>query len=225
LDQFVNESTYVLLDFRVGYFGSSVVVRFANLSAFGIVAEEDGVMLLERGWFGPPRLWVPEQMTWAGGSLETTPYSYVDHQSVTSYGPTLDTLPTAPNGSILWYGPFLYGLLPGEYSVTFWVTVDAQSAGPQIKLAAAGNPVSIELDQNGATNEQHSYAFLFSNGLTSNATTTVVSNPTPGPHSFTENVTMRFRWNELEIWSVPGWNLANLTTVRLWSVTLDQLSS
>jgi uncharacterized membrane protein len=225
LDGYVNDSTYVLLDYETDFFSSSVIVRFANLTSFGILAENDGILLLEKGWSGPPRLWIPEQMSWAGGALGTTAYSYVDPTNSTVYGPSLSSIrPPVPRNALLWDGPYVYGLLPGKYAVTFWVSDSAQVSGPQFRMDTVSNPIDIQLVQQGSASEQHTYGFDFSTGMNSILNNTDLSNPTSGPYSTTVNITMDFSWSSLEVWSVAGWVYANSTAVRLSAVTLQQLS-
>ena len=224
LDRYVNDSNYVLLDFQQGFYGSSVIVEFADLSHFGTVAQDDGIILLERGWSGPPQLWVPFQMTWPGGDLGTTQYSYVDHQNSTAYGPSLSSLPTAPKGSLIWYGPYLYDLTPGTYSVTFRLTVTGQLTGDQLRVSTVRNPLDIVLVQNGPTSTSHSYTFDFSNGASTSENTTLIRNSGSGPFSVTENVTLEFHWKFLQVWSVGGWIESNLANVTLSYLTLQQLS-
>lgn len=225
LDSYVNDSQYVLIDYVVDFFGSSVLVRFANLSGFGILVEEDQIILFERGWNEPPQLWVPAREVWCGSRLGPTDYSYVDRGNVTGCGMALSSTSNPPINASLWNGPYVYGLLPGEYSVMFWVSVDAQLSGRQLEVASLDFPIEIEPSQSGSTSTSHSYGFEFSVvGSRSVLNSSNLTNPGPGSRTITANLTLTFEWANFSIWGVGGFVEANNTETHLFAVTLQQLS-
>jgi len=220
LDDYINESSYVLLDFQVDFFGSSVLVRFGNLSGFGILAEESQITLLERGWSAPPVFWVPYQFAWGGGDLSPTQFSYVDPSNSTSYGPSLSSSAGPPEGALLWYGPYTYGLTPGEYTATFWLSVSGQSNGTQVGVEVVSNPLYIGLTQQGDISAQHAYGFQFSTEAKTVVDLATIGSSSPG--TVTANVSVTFHWDQLDVWSVAGLVYANDTTTHLFAVTLNQ---
>jgi uncharacterized membrane protein len=225
LDGYVNESQYVLLDFSVGWFDSQFIVRYANLSAFGILAEEDQILLFERGWTGPPEVWLPFQQSWCGNQLGAANGSYSEASNVSNCGGALVTAKDPPVGTLVWYGPYLDGLPPGSYSVTLWVSVSAQNPGGQLLLYTLSYPLITNITEYGPSDAEHSYGFSIHsdrNGTILNST--LVANPGPGPRVITENVTLTFSWPYLATWGVAGWIYGTETHAKLYMVTLQQLN-
>jgi uncharacterized membrane protein len=225
LDGYVNDSQFVLVDFYLDYFDSSVLMQYANLSAFGVRAEEDQIILLERGWEGGPELFVPFEETWCADQLGFTQYMDTDPTNSTPCGPALTSIPNAPSNSLLWYGPYVSGLLPGTYAVTSWVSADAKMVGAEVKLESVSYPLALDLVQYGSTDAQHTYGFNFySTGTQLILNATFVVNPGPGPRTITGNLTTTFAWEGLSVWGVAGWVLVDDCETHLYAVTLDQLS-
>ena len=223
LDGYINDSQFVLIDFSLDFFASSVLIRFGNLSGFGILAEEDFAVLYERGWAGLPILWVPLSETWAGGQLFTTANSYVDKFNSTEYGSSLSSVPYSGPGSLLWYGPFRYGLPAGTYAVSFWLQVKASAAGPQLNSDVELSPLDIALSLQGSLTLQHDYAFDFSTGPKQILSTSNVTYLGRTPYTWTENVTVQVTWPWLAVWGVSGWTQNSGAQVRLYAVSLHQL--
>ncbi len=224
LDQDINDSQFVLIDFQVDFFGSSVLARFGDLNGFGILAEADQIVLYERGWTGSPIIWSPLAYHWAGGRLFTTDQSYVDPGNATAEGPALSSRPGTAAGSLLWYGPFVYGLPPGDYAVTYWLDLRATYPGQQLRIDSESNPLVIQEQLQGSLDVQHTYGFAFSTLPKVPINSFTLSAYAPLPTASTTNVTLTFTWAGLSVWSVGGWAEANGTAVHLYSVTLQQLS-
>ena len=225
LDGYVNESQFVLLDFQIGFFDSSFMIKYADLSGFGVFAEEDQIILFERGWTGPPKVWVPYVETWCGDQFGTTQYSYLTSTNVSGCNGALSSVISPPRNTLLWFGPYVYGLPPGRYAVTYWVSVNAQLTDGQIWLYTLSYPLVLLIVQNGATDEHHTYGFeLNPSGNQSLLNSTIVQNPGPGPRTIEDNFTLDFDWGNLADWGVAGWTFGNGTQAHLYQVSLRQLS-
>jgi uncharacterized membrane protein len=112
---------YILVDTALTYFSpTSQIAPFINeavtTGAFGIVAEGRGALLMERGYTGPIRLYVPTVYEFTGSQLR--PFA------ATVNGTTL----VGNNASrLMWYGPYV-ALLPGAYTINF--TLSSNRTGP-----------------------------------------------------------------------------------------------
>jgi len=94
----------------------SYLPTFLASGSYGVVVNDDGVILLERGYIGPALLSGP------------TSYTY-DSKTLSLYSGNLARDPTSVSGTVLmhsqsahpgtfWFGPYA-SLPPGEYQVTF----------------------------------------------------------------------------------------------------------
>ena len=224
LDGYLNSSEYVLLDFPVDYFDSAVLIRYANLSGFGILAEDAGAVLYERGWVGPPQLWVPVSTTYPGEDLIVAPISATELRDSAGGARTGSTGPPPLGGTLLWTGPYDYDLPPGNYSATFWYSFHTNSSGIQMLIEVNDNPVQVAMFPYDQTSSGQNYGFEFSNGNRNAVNSTEVDSPANQSYSVTTNTTLDFSWPYLGIWSVAGWEYNATLSWRLYSVTLHQLS-
>ena len=227
LNGYVNDSQFVLLDFSVSYFDSAFIVNYADLSGFGIRVEEDQIVLYERGWTGPPQIWVPVREEWCGGQLGTTDQSFIVPSTVPGCSGALRSVMNPPLNSLLWYGPYDYGLPPGEYAVTYWLSVMAQSTGGQIRIYTLSYPLRFAVTPSGPISEQHTYSFIMSSNGNNQTilNETVLQNPGPSPRELAQNVTLTMNWSFNTIWGVAGWVTNTGTKTDLYEVTLQQTST
>ncbi|HEV2429424.1 MAG TPA: DUF2079 domain-containing protein [Thermoplasmata archaeon] len=222
LDRYVNRSSFVLLDLTVDFFGSSVVLRLANLSAFGVLAEAGGTVLYERGWTTAPILWAPATVVLAGGDLVTTVYSAIDGRDATRDGPALASVTPVPPAGVLWMGPYLYDLPPGTYTMTLWLTLTANGTGPQLSLDCVGNPVTVSVTPYNLSPSGRDYNVVLANGAKTILAETNLSDPTGSPTE--QNVTMTFHWTSPQVWSTSAVTATTITRAILYRVSLIQTS-
>jgi uncharacterized membrane protein len=116
---------YILADSGVTTFSSITTIEpFINATlqngTSGILAEGDGAILTERGYSGPPTLYLPY-------------FENLTATSLVAYGGT-STVGTSfvrsTAGFSMWYGPYAT-LYPGNYSATYTLATNTTSNGPQ----------------------------------------------------------------------------------------------
>lgn len=118
---------YILMDTSVVYFSDVAALEPFVVSAlqnhsFGILAEGQGALLLERGYFGQPKLFRPMTVTYLAKDLILGPKSVVDGANVIDNASEFT----------MWYGPYV-ALYPGNYSVSFNLeTNSTQPAGVKV---------------------------------------------------------------------------------------------
>ncbi len=222
LENYTNESRYILLDFSVDYFDSAVLIRYVNLTGFGLYAEDDGALLYERGWSGPPLVWVPAGTVVPGSVLSMATHALLSASAGTEVGTDSHGEPPG-NATLLWTGPYNYDVPPGSYAATFWFEIDARSSGAQLFLQVNNNPVQVSMFTYGQTGSGQNYGFHVNNGPRVVLNSTEVYNPENGSFVVQENVTLDFSWSYLGVWSVAGWGLTASLGWQLNSVTLQQL--
>lgn len=103
---------YMILESNFNYFSQpEKMVKTMNLelsnNSFGIIAEGNGTLVLERGYVGNPQLYVPYSQVFTG-------YSPGMHYHKMVNGTIIGNI----KSSYLWYGPGMT-LYPGEYTVSF----------------------------------------------------------------------------------------------------------
>jgi uncharacterized membrane protein len=139
LDPKVNY-TYILLDTELTYFAyveTLIPIAQGALSngTFGILAEGEGALLLERGYSGAPVLFAQTSVTLEGSQLAA--------YSATVVGSTLVGGSAAP---WMWFGPYT-ALLPGTYQVEFEVasnrTTPTNSRAITLEVSAAEGKVEF----------------------------------------------------------------------------------
>ena len=129
----------IVMDANVNYFSTPgqilpfVDAAFEN-GTFGVVAEGQGALYLQRGYAGPPQLFEP--LNESLSPLSLTPFlAHVNGSALTGSGP----------GYSLWYGPFL-DLYPGHYSCAF--TLASNTSDP-----ALGSAVTIDVTSDDGAHE------------------------------------------------------------------------
>ena len=101
---------------------------------YGIVAEASGIILLQRGYLGEVKYFVPMDESFGPAQLNVSQQSFAgDPINVTNF--------KSQSGRpyILWYGPYTT-LYPGLYNVTFWLytTNSSPSNVLQLQVTAGG---------------------------------------------------------------------------------------
>lgn len=110
-----------------------VTVALTN-KTYGLIAYDDGIILLKHAYNGPPQILVPYRENFSANSfLLSTGYR-------SSSGALVHNL-TLGNDSTFWYGPYTSLLLPGNYTATFSVKEINVSApkSPLITLDVSAN--------------------------------------------------------------------------------------
>ncbi len=210
LDQYVNESDYLLYDTLTDPYSASIFQKYVNLTGFGVLGEEDGAVLYERGWSGPPALWVPESLNLTGGSLAVAPAYAAGPSGM--YPDVLRYLGGSAAGTELWSGPF-FQLVPGTYEVTVAYRVDGTYSGSALEVGVESRPVNISVVPVDVTPSGHDYSI------------TVVTSPQSVPVA-TANVSVSSGMgpqmlNLTVVWPAPGFlDLTGTVGTPLVSVTL-----
>jgi uncharacterized membrane protein len=223
LDHWLNMSQFLALDYWVDPANAVIYRNLANLSGFGVYAEEDGAVLYERGWSGVPVAWSPWTDTWAGSDFATHNGSsselYASPAGPSYYHPAGNSA-----GGSLWGGPrFLY-LPPGNYSATFDMELeDAASKTPHIKLEVVETPSYFE---DYIVDSYSGYSF---NNVTIHAQDVpahfiAMSHlaTTPIPQLEGMNVTLTFDWTTPGFVSFTGTELSPSMSVYLTSVSVEE---
>jgi hypothetical protein len=108
--------------------------------SFGIVGQDDGATLLARGG-GPIELFVPY-------ALNVSPLELIDHgaagQNFSSFENGTLVVQNQTNGGWSWWGPYV-SLAPGNYTVTFLLSVSNTSRANHIDLDVAAHLGSLTL--------------------------------------------------------------------------------
>jgi uncharacterized membrane protein len=222
VSQYVAESQYVLVDYRVDRYGAIFTQYFTNLSSFGLRAAADGAYLYERGWMGSPTMWSPYNLTIPASEMKPGVAHLSD--SVTSpFGPALVYNGGSKAGAILWTGPGPLDIPPGQYNVTFLIKLFPSGTHPQLQLRAFVSPVKIVPVQFLVTPEGGHYNVTIfpdpNNGT--NITHWNVSSESASM-SVDMSVTFSFNWTRVGHLDFPSTILKSGMKVYLYAVFLNQ---
>ncbi len=130
-----NRIDYVLADINSNTFIPSssypynltmynVISKLYSTGDYGIIAEEDGFILLGHNYSGPMIYYQPISETFSPSNLLVLNSSYRHGDTITG---------TNPDGHSIWYGPYTF-LFPGQYQVTFHLSTTNNSASNSIEL-------------------------------------------------------------------------------------------
>ncbi len=112
----------------------SVVNGILQNGTYGIVYEDAGVLLLERGFKGPPLRFVPFTATYPASSLFVWPGG-------TMWSGTTLSRSNITSNSPVWLGP--YGALPpGSFTVTFSLDSSSNASGNRGQLQVLAGPLA-----------------------------------------------------------------------------------
>lgn len=101
-----------------------VLHRLYATGNYGIMAEDDGFVLLEHNYTGPIIYYQPTTEQFSPTDLAVLNISYRNGNIITG---------TNPNGHRIWYGPYTY-LPPGQYQVTFHLSTTNNSMANNMEL-------------------------------------------------------------------------------------------
>lgn len=105
---------------------------------YGILGEVSGMMALERGYSGEPRMYVPYEATFPASS-------FVGYWGGAPNGTVLSrSNVTDPSHGLLWYGPYSF-LSPGIYRVGFLLKTTSLSPLNRLSLFASGSAGALSL--------------------------------------------------------------------------------
>jgi uncharacterized membrane protein len=225
VDQMVNSSNYVLVDYEQDYTDAIMMQSYANLSGWGVAAAAEGVYLYERGYSGPPELWVPWQESMAGGELDPG-NAVVDERNLTSLGPSLYHPPGLSGGNLLWTGPGLQGIGPGVYAVSFDISIAPGALPTEGQVQVAEVPITAHA-LNVPMLEGHRYLddiTVDANERLLLGATDLLGGAATAP-AVSANVTLVMRWDGLGAFTTFGWATDPGMGLDLRSVTLAQVSA
>lgn len=221
---YVNESDYVVVDFVLDLFQSTILTTYANLSSFHVVAADQGAYLYGRGPRSAPELFVPmPPWTIAPGQL-TLGNAFLDPSLPGPYGPSLQHLPGLENGSLLWNGEDLFGLPPGNYSISFGLESAFSSSGPQFAVAVDRTPTTVIATPINPSPSGHDYAFsetvdLLQSGAENSSTITRGSGV---PGELQETLSLSVAWPSPGILDTEGYVLSAGAQVQLSGIVVTQ---
>jgi uncharacterized membrane protein len=147
LQGFIDNSSYVLLDFTLDPYPSELMQFFGNYSGFAVEAAGDGIFLLDRGWAGPPLAGYssPSTVTFSSAPWAATKSKgvVVNPSTQTFEYPVPATLPPKPNVN-LWNGPVVNRVIPGMYELNVSYLLSPSSTGPLFTVQASLTPTVIQ---------------------------------------------------------------------------------
>jgi uncharacterized membrane protein len=174
LNSFVNQSSYILLDFSLDPFPSQLMQFFGNYTHFGVEAAGDGIFLLQRGWVGPP---LPGYSTPNTVNFSSAPWALktkgvtVNPSNQTFQYPVPSTL--APKANLdLWSGPSVNRVIPGAYLLNVSYVVSPSTAGPLFAVHLVYNSTEIVAASIVTSPSGNKFGYTFSTqpGVTLNVT-------------------------------------------------------
>jgi uncharacterized membrane protein len=217
LNLFINESSFVLLDFTLDGYVSQLMEYFGNYSAFGVLVAAQGVVLLERGWSGGPlaSFWTGNQVTLnaTGASVAVNPATEQRLPSTTLFFSNHGKV-NAP----IWSGPGISRIAPGEYQVTLSYQLSGSSSGDVVKFVVSGLPFTVVPTTYLNTSSGHHYNYNFER-----ATTAVVLAQTQlatGSPSAVQTASLVVNISSLESFTTLGSALGGTFALQLYSVTI-----
>jgi uncharacterized membrane protein len=135
-------SWYSYSIFGTNQSASKLLTSFILSGNYGVVVDADGVALLERGYKGPVLLSAQAQFVYDYQQLFLSSGSRTSDASSIS-GTVLVHNPGDQNGTF-WFGPYV-NLLPGNYSVTFYMKSLPSSNGSVTLQVSGFNATDIEV--------------------------------------------------------------------------------
>ncbi|MCL6090771.1 MAG: DUF2079 domain-containing protein [Candidatus Thermoplasmatota archaeon] len=130
-----------------------LIQQLYSSGEYGILGEASGIILLEKNYTGPPKVYVPYNAYYPASSFA--------RESYTGYSGGNITLSNITGGKTGWFGPYTT-LLPGTYNVTFYLQTTNNSPNNSINLDISAGSGAMVLGS-----ESVSGSHLSSNGSTS----------------------------------------------------------
>jgi len=161
LNQFINDSSYVLLDYTLDGYDSQVMQGLGNYSGFGIEVASQGIFLLQRGWTTSPLAGfaIPSTVDYPTISAATSSKSATLYPS---NGTFAYSAAHAPKGVGVWNGPDVNRVVPGSYVLTVNYLLDPKSSGTLMALKATETPLTVTQEETLITSTGHHYTYNFS---------------------------------------------------------------
>jgi uncharacterized membrane protein len=218
LDEFINASNFVLLDFTLDLYPAQLILSFGDLSGFGVVVDADGVFLLERSWNqGPlPGFWEGSSMTIHGGKLTTKPSSPVSaNQSLYFANP-------GGPGTTFWRGPSTSFVIPGTYQLNVSFQVRSNSLLPLFAFRPLWTPILVEPVQYLNSSAGHHYDYVFDRQSPTTLASTNISVPSGSQGTWiTENATLTVVVTTFGTLSTIGVTLGPNFAIYLAGLSID----
>lgn len=226
LNHWVNLSDYVLIDYSVDATISVITRALANLSSFGVYAAVNQAYLYERGWIGPPALFVPSDTSYAGGSLSPTQGNFVSHAVESTFGASLYHPAGGSDSEQLWSGPNALYVPPGRYNVTFVFEIESPTHTPSLQLSVKAKPANV-------TDEPFAQSSIGSHHLVSLSPDRSVAANILGSYNYThysstlvpESATIEINWTGTGYLSFLGFEKSTQMSMYLLGISLIQLSA
>jgi uncharacterized membrane protein len=220
LNEFINESSFVLLDFTLDGYVSQLMEYFGNYSAFGVLVAAQGVVLLERGWTGGPltNFWTGNQVAFnaTGASVAVNPATEQRLPSTTLYFSNHGKL-NAP----IWSGPGVPRIAPGEYQVTLSYLLSGSSTGDVVKFQVSSLPFTIVPSPYLNTSSGHHYNYNF---VRASAPTVLAQvELATGGSSTVQSASLVVNVSALESLTTLGSTLGGTFSFQLYSVTVTAI--
>ncbi|MCI4364185.1 MAG: DUF2079 domain-containing protein [Thermoplasmata archaeon] len=157
LDAFINESSFVLLDFTIDQYPAQLILYFGNFTGFGTVVCSDGVYLLERGWTQAPLpgFWSGSSAIFHGSRLATRFSTAVNENESLYY------VNGGTSGVNFWRGPSVSFVTPGTYTLNVSFRVHSSSLLPLFSFRPLWTPIVIDPVQYLNSSAGHHYAYVF----------------------------------------------------------------
>jgi len=220
LDQYVNESDYLLYDTLVDSYGASLMQAYVDFAGFGVLGAAGGGVLYERGWTGAPQLWEPYALNASGGSLSLAPA--FGGRASGSYPNILTYTGGSPNGTEIWKGPFAQ-LVPGTYRVTFTYRVGGSFSGGGIMIELAYHPVLTTITPVDVTSGGRDYQVTAQ--VSPEAIPLYEENVNATLGTAPVNLTFTVHWPAPAFIDTFGWVLSPNATAELYAVTVTQTAA
>jgi uncharacterized membrane protein len=164
LDDFINASEYVLLDFTLDEYVSAIMQSIGNYSGFGIEAAGSGIFLLARGWTGLPMAGYATPSSTTFAPVQWSPVPKPPPGWVASPGDNgsfVYTVPSKATGQLVWNGPGLPRIIPGEYYLNVSYKLNAITSVPVMKVRATEAQVQVIPQVNLSTSAGVHYNYNF----------------------------------------------------------------
>ena len=224
LDSYVAQANYVLFDYTVDKFSAWTLDSVANLSAFGVLAEADGIVLYERAWGGPPAIYSPTAYTIQGGSLASMNRSALGEQIVrlNATGTYGLHVPRLLDRNWTLYGPGLSTVPPGMYRESFNLTVMSNVTGALLRFDTVRYPLLSQSTVVNPSAAGRDYTFRIVEGPYETLDSTrLMGNPTT--HNVT--VTVTIPWFSPAVWYVNAQVLTPYVSFTLNWLQITEVSA
>ncbi|HZY69764.1 MAG TPA: DUF2079 domain-containing protein [Thermoplasmata archaeon] len=223
VDEFLNASQYVLVDYQIDAQNALFMQYYANLTGFGVLAAVNGAYLWERGYTGPPQLWSPYVQAFAGDAMNPVD-AQVYFGQTTQYGPALYHHADSKPSSVLWAGPRYTYLPPGHYAVTYWWHVTGSGTGPQAAAKVTYTPAIITATPGLFSPGGFHYTYSVAPDSANRSTLAFAAVVASTGNLASSNVTLDIPWLEPGYFSATATEVAGGMSAILYAVVVTQLS-